>query len=359
MYNLFSKRFESASSITKPPGFELIRRTYQRELANITDYYNSRVYAVQSNHLLCRVITSGFVNTDYSLDRFMDVAYSRSPYVAKHFNMTDEISYGKMFDGVFYGKGCDEVIMYNDDYFNAYDALENWKTLTPVKVLEHPISDFSLILPDGKVNNTAKGLAVITINIPMLLLMYKGFLIQQAAKIGQAQLGVEHFVHMYVLPGMMQSHMEIVFLNRLKNNFYAAPMSASTRHLPFLVVDYSDKVDRVCDEILDNLNDSSKPFFMYLKNIPCFYSEDMQDALIMPDVTRTRQIWWSLLLTRLGTIKFLLDLGNERGRVANMSMINKLLIDIRQIKRENIVSLVLPEDLLYETLVTFEDIQAT
>lgn len=356
MYNLFTKKAVSANSVIKPPGFELIRRVYQRELATVVEYYNTRVYAVKSNHLLCRLLTTGYVPIEYGIDRFIEVAYARSPYLAKYFNFTSELGYGKLFDGDFYGTGNDEIILYNEDYFNPFDALDNWKCLAPVKVLEHPISDFGLLLPNGQENNTAKGVCVLSINIPLLLVMYRGFLFDQIKRQGQSQLGVEHFVHMHVLPGMLKSHLELITLNRLKNTFYGAPMSESLKKHPFLVVDYADKVDRVNKEILEHLDNTSRLYSQYLKCIPSFFEEDMQSALLMPDLARTRQVWWSLILARLGTMKFLIDLGGERGIDSNMSYIGRLQIDVKQIKRENVLNSVLPIDIEYDVEEVFEEI---
>lgn len=356
MYKLFTKKADSNNAVIRPPTFELIKRTYQRELDKIVEYYNTRVYAVQSNHLLCRILTTGYVPIQYEMSRFMEVAYTRAPYVAKYFNLTSEINYGKFFDGVFYGEGNDEIILYTDDYFNPFDAIANWRTLKPVTVLEHPISDLDLLLPNGENNSTAKGLCVISINLPMLLAMYKGFLQHQASIGGQR--GVTHFVHMYVLPGMLQSHLEIVLLNRVKNQFYAAPMSSSLKHHPFMVTDYSNQVDRVAKDIIKHLKDKQTLYTQYLKCIPSFYNEDMQEFLLMPDMAKTRQVWWALILTRLGTMKFLLDIGEDKGVSSNGTYINKIQIDIKQLLRENLIATVLPKDLFYETKETFEEIQA-
>lgn len=360
MYKLFTKKAVSNNSVIKPPTFEYIQRTYQRELAKIVEYYNTRVYAVQSNHLLCRILTTGYVPVQYPLDRFMEVAYTRSPYVAKYFNITSDITYGKFFDGTFYGPGNDEILLYNEDYFNPFDALENWKSLKPITVLEHPVSDFGLLLPNGKDINTAKGLVVVTINLPMLLVMYRGFLQRQGVMQTQedaSHLGVSHFVHMFVLPSMLESHLEIVLLNRVKNLFYSAPMSSSLKHHPFHVINYSDKVDKIALEVIKHLKDKQTLYTQYLKCIPSFYKEDMQEFLLMPDMAKTRQVWWCLLLTRLGTMKFLLDIGEKKGISSNGTYINRLQLDIKQLNRENLISSLLPSDLLYEVKNIFNEIQ--
>ena len=358
MYNLFTKKVESNNSVIRPANFELIRRIYQRELATIAQYYNSRVYTVKSNHILCRLLNTGYVPIEYSLERFLEAAYARAPYLAKYFNFTSELGYGKVFDGDFYGPGNDEIIIYNEDYFNPFEAAGNWKALQPLKVLEHPVSDFSLLLPNGNDHNSAKGLVVITINVPMLLVMYRGFLLSRSGRDSEQQLGISHFVHMYVLPSMMESHTDIVVLNRLKNLFYAAPMSQSTKHHPFPIVDYSDKVDRVNTDVLKHLKDTSRLYSQYLKCIPSMVNEDMQESLLMPDLAKTRQVWWALIMARLSTMKFLIDLGGEHGQDANGTYIHKLQIDIRQLRRESVLDSVLPIDIAYDVEQVFNDISA-
>lgn len=348
MYNLFTQRFEGNNSQIKPPGFELVRRIYQREIDNIVSYYHDRVFAVKSNHLLCRVITTGMVPIGYDMERFMEAAYARSPYLSNHFNFTSEINYGNFEKGVFYGKGNDELLIYSEEYFDPIDGLENWKDLRPVKVLEHPISDFGLLLPNGLVHSTAKGLCVISINLVMLFVQYRGFVTEQMAKRGTVDaslLDTAHFVHMYVLPGMLQSHMEIAILNRFKNLFYGAPMSTATKHHPFPVVDYSDRTDKVLKEILKHVKDSKMSYYSALKNIPTIYSEDMQDALLMPDVAQTVQVWWALILTRLSTMKFLIDLQGTNGVHNNRSFVNKLKIEVKRLEKQPAMNTRLPDDL--------------
>lgn len=361
MYDLFTQRFDSNNSVIRPPAFELIRRIYQRETETIIEYYNDRVFTVRSNHLLCRLLTTASVPFYYDLDRYTQAAYARSPYIAKYFNFTSDINYGKFFDGVFYGEGCSELILSYEEYFNPYEAIQNWKNLSPVTVIEHPVSDLALNLPDGKDNSTAKGLVVVSINVPMLLVQYRGFVTQQLGRVQSGNpslLDIAHFVHMYVLPGMMKSHIEIVILNRMKNLYYGAPMSDALDKHAFAVVNYSDKIDRVLEDIIDHVSDRQILYNSLLKNIPCIWHRDMQEFLLMPDIAPTRQAWWALILSRLSTVKFLFDIGGEEARRVNSSLLNRMRIDAKRLDRESILASQLPEDLFYEFQTMIDEIVA-
>lgn len=360
MYNLFTQRFDSNNSIIRPPAFELVRRIYHREIEKIISYYNSRVIPVKSNHLLCRLLLTAGVPFEYDIDRYMEASYARSPYVAKFFNFTSDISYGKLHNGVFYGEGNDEIIIYNEDYFNPHEAYLNWKTLTPVKVLEHPISDIGMTLPRGIRTSTATGLCSITVNVPMLLLQYKAFVQSESMKIlngVEGRLGEAHFVHMYVLPGMLKSHFDIIILNRMKNLFYGAPMSQRLLKLPFAVIDYTSKIDKILTEINDHIRNHRAAYYSDLKVIPSIFYNDMQESLLMPDIAPTRQVWWALMLSRLSTIMFLIDIGGEAGKSYNGTFINRLIIDTKRMMQDKVLQSVLPTDIFYDVEETFKVIQ--
>jgi len=361
MYQLFTKQFDSANSVIKPGGFDYLQRTYQREILNINDYYNNRVYAIKSNHLLCRLLQSANVPHQYEIDRFMEAAYARSPYISKHFKFTSDINYGIFHQGIFYGDGVDELIIYDESYFNPYEAIINWKNIQAVKVLEHPVSSLGLLIPNGKRNTTSTGLAVISIDIPLLLIQYRGFCSQQFLKVDYEEnadslLAVTHFLHMYVLPNMLYSHIELVIRNRLMNLFYGAPMDVSLAKHPFPVINYDDKLDKCLLTIIKHIKDTNMQYFSMLKNIPSIFVRDCQAALQMPDMAKTRQVWWALLLTRLNTMKFLLDIGGSKGISNNKSFINKLQIDIKRLLDENLIESMLPEDMYFDTKETLLEI---
>lgn len=361
MYKLFTEVYEGNPALLHFPAFDYIKRTYQRELEKVIDYFQTRVYAVKSNHILCRVLTSTSLPLSYEVDRFMEVVYARSPYVAKHFNFTSDIQYGKFHDGLFYGEGNLELILSTENYFNPYDQFANWKDIEAVKVLTHNVSHINLMLPNGNKNDSGEGIVSIAIDLPLLFLQFKGFMNQQYMRYqdgGQSALGVTHFVNMYVLPKMLKSHLECVILNRLMNLFYGAPMSEPLKKLPFLIVDYHDKLDNVLYEVIRHLRDNQMWYVKSLMNIPSVFNENMQVSMQMPDISRTRQAWWALFLSRWKLINFLIDIGGIEGIKNNGSTINRLKVDIKEMGRTRIIKTFLPEDMVYDIQERMEMILA-
>lgn len=359
MYRLFNEEERLHLPRMQFPAFEYIRRTYQRELLNVADYYHNRVYAVKSNHLLANILYHINIPMQYAIDRYTDVALARGPYIAKSFNLTSDINYGQVFDGVFFGSNCQELILYDEEYFNPFYAEREWSRISAVKVLAHPKSDFGLLLPNGRDSSTGGGLAVISVNIPLLAVQYRGFLKNQMTKVKQevGMLDIQHFIHMYVLPNMLYSQIDLTIMNRLMNLFYNAPMSVPILKHPFMVTDYTHRMDHILLDVLETLTEKSERFDAALNQIPTIIAKNMQDALQMPDVAPTRQVLWALILTRLNVMKFLLDVSNESSITTNRMEINQLKRLLRQFDIDGIFTNVLPHDIAYDTIQIVDQIR--
>lgn len=359
MYKLFTDRYEPTGSVIRPPGYDLVRRMYQKEVLKIISYYHSRVYAVKSNHLLCRLINTSTISLDNILDRYTEIAFTRGPFVAKNFLLTTETTPGITHDGVFFGPGSEEIIIYNDDYFNPHEVIKDWRNIRAVEVLGHEISDFSLLLPNGKRNNADKGLCFISLNLPLLMVQYRGFLREQSLNSNTADygggLGISHFVNMYVLPNMLYSHIEHCLFNRFCNIFYKAPMGEGLGHYPFPILDYTSRLDSVLKEVIDYLTNKSDSYSDMLANIPAVFKKDMGDVLVMPDLAKTRQIWWALQITRLKAMKLLKDMGNKNGINYNRSLFNRGSIDFERLLKDPTMYKVLYPDTLYEVRETINE----
>lgn len=347
MFELFQSTTPHPGSQRLPPEFEYVKRTYLRELLTLQEYYHSRVYAVRNQNLLVRILTHVDTPMEYIADRYVEVTRVRAPYLAKAYRLTSEIDYGVVHPGTFYGPGTDEVLLYDDTYFDPVYAEKNWKRITAVTPIWHPRSDLGFMLPNGKATSTDNGLAVTAINIPLLALQYRCFLRDQlvSQKTDAGMLGPNHFVHMYVLPNMMFAHTDIVIMNRLMRVYYGLPMGEARQRHPFPIVQYDNKLDSVLSKIVTDYQNRPMQYDWLLSAMPTISSEDMAHALLMPEIAPTRQVWWSMMISRLETIGFLIDLGGEEGIRRNGVHLNRLNRDLRRLKRENIYDQVLP----YET----------
>jgi len=352
MYEIFNESYYTGSSGNYHwPEFDYIRRTYLKEIHQIEQYYHSRVYAVKSNHILNYILDDLSVPMQYDPYRYVEACRARAQFVARTIGLTNEISFGKIHQGPFYGPGSQEILLSTDTWFDIDVVLKDWQNIISVKPLLHCRSDLNLMLPNGKKSGTESGLSTISLNIPMMALQYRQFSLDQYQRMREKNglLGSSHFIHMYVLPNMMGPHIDLVIMNRLMNLYYGKPMGQGLMRHAFAISDYSQKVDRVLNKVLDRLKNTKLTDSEIIGFIPSIFYSSMRRALQMPDYAPTRQIWWSLLLTRLEIMNFILDIGLlTTGYHLFMPDINQLKIDLYRLKRENVLKQMLPFDLYYD-----------
>lgn len=293
------------------------------------------------------------VPMSYDLDRYYEVATARALAVANGLSFTSTINPGAWYKGVFY-HGSKELIITHTGNDIPSELAKDWKNLQTVKVLESPVSNLKYMLPDGRRHNVEAGLAVISIDIPCLMVQYRQFLIEQnngAVIEGDNRtgenIGTRHFVGKYVLPNMLYSQTDLAIHRRLFNLLSGAPMGDSLQKHPFFISDYTELLDKGLLEILERVSVTKMRYRDVLEQIPKVFSGY---PLRMPDLAETRQVWWALFLTRLDAIRFLFDVGGEEGRHYNAVELNALKIDLKRLKSENVLKAKLPPD-------TYGDVQ--
>lgn len=349
MFKIFESKYTENNGVIRPPEFELVKRVYDYQIDHIVNYYRDNVKFIPNQHLLVRMLNLFMPSLDYDLEAFIGIVYARSPYVAKHFRLTSEIETGSFFEDLFYMGH--NLVIYDEEYFNPYEVTKNWKTAQSVKVLKHPISNLMFLLPaPSRYPTIESGLSVVKVNLPMLLVQYREFLMNEMLKPEGTRGGAQAFVARYVLPNMIYSHADIAIFNRFYNNYYKLPVvdTEASKH-PFMVIDYSRRIDRVASTLLKYIANRQMPYYGYLKLIPSIYKEDAQEALQMGSFIKTRRNWWALYLARLDEMCFLYDVGGDVGKYRNRDLLAKARIDISRLLNEHIYGTVLPIDMVEVT----------
>ena len=359
MYALFTQSSHPAGNVSRPAQFEWIKRSYLAEIDKIKEYYRTRVFSLPNQHLLVRLLTTAIVPIQYDIERYVEVSSTRSPYVAKHFKFTSEINAGTAHHNCFYGGVVEEYLLSVENYINPFQTSPIWDDVPAVQVLQHPASDLSLCLPTGSTYGNMGGTSVISIDIPRLLVQYRAFLKEQNTRIGlgsEQVLGPSHFIHQRILPQLMESHLDYVWMNRLMNRFYGSPNSIAYKKLPFPVLSYESKLDEMADQILRHLTDSKTWYTHSLQSIPSFYKKDMLEALQLPDLAQTNQVWWLVFLARLPVIKFLLDVGGENGVRSNRAYVNQLQTALKRLISQGIPAGTMSKDTRFDFEYEVEEI---
>jgi hypothetical protein len=338
-----------------------LRDVHQRmveDVGKVIQYYRTSGRVVKNDHILNVLINTINVPLRYDLMHYHDVVWQRGIHVARFLGMTSSLARGKWFNSTFYGN-LDEIILAYNGSNNPNKLEKNWEDLEPVKVLECPVSDSSYQIPDGKEHSKAKGIVVIGIDIPMLMVMYRKFCEkEQIRRLNPdvAKYGTPNFIAMYVLPNMLKSQTDLMIVNRLINLFEGTANCKSLTKHPFFISDYTPLLDRNLELIIERFNELPLLYRNMILQIPYVFSED---ALDIPDIAPTVQVNWALWLTRLKMIKFLTEVGNANTIELNRADLNDLRIELRNFRTNHVWGNVLPKDhrsLILQQLDTLEKV---
>lgn len=357
MYELFEDTRLPKYPVVKIGQIDYIKRTYTREMEKVIDYYSTRVSRIDNDHILNRLIVTGSPNTNYDLLKYVHICKVRASTLADNFEFTSSELYGKLRNGQFYS-GCKELILFDDDDFDEEYVYKNWKEVDAVKVLSHPFSDLRLVPPFGQEYTDKKGLLVVlSINISKLLVQYKAFMDSRLHLPDQERLylGSMHFLKMHVLPNILRTHLDFVFYNRLKNMFYVTPGYECKLRLPFHIVDQTAIVDDMLSYYLEKFENQPLTYVQFLQNCPAIVKTNALEALHMPDLAKTKQVYWALFLTRLEDMFFLIHLLGENGYKNNRRYIEKMLFDCKWFLRDNTFKYVLENSIYRGYLADMKD----
>ncbi len=346
MQNLFSLSSPAGQGIMKFPEWNYVALGLKKNLSTVINFYRHNPMAVKSDHFLVKLLQTITIPQSQCLERYYSNVDAISLNVSMVLKMTSSIYKGQMFEGIFYGLGSPEILIANSDSFDFEKAHVQWKNCCPVKVLRHSISDLNLNIPNGHVNGSEAGLAVISINITMLAVMYRAFRMNQMLIAdGDSEESVMQFIHMYVLPNMLFSHLDHVLFNRIDNLLQGAPMGESRVKHSFFLIDYSEKVTHIQTGLIRNIEKVGKDFIGILRSIPAITKNNMDELMAMPEIAPTRQIVWALVIARLEVLTFLFMISEDGPGKRNQMQVNRILRNITAYRSDNLMRSMLPIDI--------------
>lgn len=347
MQTLFTSYDDKASfPLLHANNQDYITRSYRRDLNKMVNYYRASNYSVKSNHLLCRIITTCSTSIELDIEHYMKTINVRSAYVAKHYFLTSPLQYGRIHYGVFGNEKTPHVLVDVSNYFNIFSDYQKddlWRRLCPVKCIGHEDSSMNLHLCDGGDHTSSTGMMYFTIDIPLLMFMYRQYLVSALSNREgvDTNTNIGHFVKAYVLPNVAYSYTDLMIVNRLSNLLSGRPMDIGTSKLPIAVIDYRDKLDKSLLMLVNRIKNKRMNYAGYLRCIPTLTAGDGQLALQLPDLPPVRQCNWMMLSSRLKACRLLIDLGGEEGRKANLSLLTALKIEFKQLMRSRELETVL------------------
>lgn len=307
MQSLF--RFESQSQVGS---VQLQQWSYAKaglldNLDKIQQYYHTYPIAVKASHVLVRLIQSIAVSRKLDFERYVANCVNSGLQAAKAIGFTTSLNKGAVWNGEFYGSRYKEVLIAHNELFNLQDLATQWKTTSAVTVLQSEETDLSMLPPDGRINSTSEGLAVISVNVPLLMAQYYWFNKEQdiVEANGGARRTIYQFVHAYALTNMLPSHLDCVCFNRLYNRLIGTPNAEPVRKHSFFLVDYSNALNAISDQQLKYVKGLDKRFDGVMRTVALPYSDNLSNFAHLPNTPVTTQVFWALAISRLKILSFL------------------------------------------------------
>lgn len=327
MLEFFNNPDIHGQGILRPTTWPYIKEGLNKNLKTVKDYYNIKPFAVKSNHILSRILNNIGVSYFYTLERFADIVDAKAFNIAMGMKMSSPIYRGNIFKDVFYGGDIDEVLVAVDDPFDIYDVYKNWKKVSAVKVIYHPKSDLDLQILNGRYFGTESGTAVISINIALLAVQYKAFLEKEITVLesGESPKSTAQFIHMYVLPNMLDSHLDIALFNRAFNLLTNSQMGVSYKRHVFYLTDYTNHVDNVYNDLIKHYKTNDRHYKTLLRSFPVAVQDNFEEVLYLPDNAPTKQSIWTNVVARLKPIEFLIKLSQNNGNKLDRTVNNMIL----------------------------------
>ena len=332
MLNLFDLLPGTSAPTTYPANWNTVRAGLRRNLNTIITFHRENPAAVKSDHFLVRLLQSLPMSYSISANRYADYISGMALNLSMALKMTSSISKGNIFKGTFYGPGNSEVLVAHCEDFDPDLIEREWVNAQPVQVLRQPRSDLNMNLPDGINTGTESGIVVIAINIPELAVMYRAFCKEQEAAAnltGEARLTVMQFVHMYVLPNMLFSHIDTVILNRIRCLKEQRPYGEATKRHSFVIQDYDGRLNDIHTTLVEMLNRVTRNLNGVLQNVPCVFKNTLKEACRTPDMAATRQVMWALAIARLPALIYGLESIRAGAGATNAQEGNKIAQNLR------------------------------
>ena len=294
----------------------------------LTDYFQTSAFRLPNTHLLIQITKNLEYALDTPFDKVVETVYARAPYVARHFNLTSQISYGKYHKHVFYSSQYNDCVDYifsnNIVDVDPFDKERKWKDLSPVEVIHHPCTDFKLLPINGELRVPLSGYSVVHIDIPLLALQYRAWC-EDMIKTFQhdAVYNVNKFIVTKVLPKLYPSHMDYTLVNLMGVKEGTVPKTENSQWLPIALPDMQKPAEDAVNELHKKLTNSRRPYLQTLESYPSLFQANGLEALKMPIVIPTRQLNWLQVISRLPVIETMISLQGKSGREVNKSYLSE------------------------------------
>lgn len=359
MYDLFNLSFGVQTPFFRHPDWSYVAPTIRRTLDQFITYYQNQSFPVKANHVLVKLIQSIGAIERMGDSAYYDYVGYRSTNLSMALKFTSYISKGDVFNHLFFDENTSEVILSFNNAFNIKEAMADWKNVKAIEILRHSKNSLALFPLDGKSKGSNDDIAIYAINIPLLLVQYRAFRINQHLEnAGDSEESIMQFVGQYVLPNMQYSFLDWAIFNRLSNLYFNKPSEPFIVKTPFNQINYEDKVDKILLDQIARFKNTKLRFDAILNMVPMISAQNLFDLAKLPNILPTRQVIWAEVLSRLPVLRFLFHVSCDSNTVENQAFMNKVLRQAIYYRSDNTLKYALPISIFNDVTDTIDELEA-
>lgn len=313
MFDIFSRKYELNQKLHISGKHDYVVSRFQEAMTRLSYYFRKTVYTVENDNILVQLITQAMVQ--YVDDRQFYYAVARRVNgLASALRINTETHRaGSLGKNHFFGKGVTEFLISTSNGFpDGLDISQYWQELQPLKVISHPYSDVTMNLRTGAETTGVSGYAVLTVDIPLLLLQYVKWR-QYAEQYMEMTPTVQQFVFQYPLVNLLKSDIDVTYFNRLQNKALGRENIPQRKRYGLAVNDVANYLDNDQDYFLEMVGKVPVNFLNLSQGLPLITQQTLWDFLQVPNVPLTRTNSPFFLLGYLPYLALLAQLSYQSG----------------------------------------------
>ena len=295
------------------------------QVFRVKEYYQSQNIQVDNNHPLAVMFDLISPSTHSDLEDLVDTVNERVSTLARRFDFYHLSNpNAKPTSGLFYHDGVKEYIYLDESYFDVNLCFEGWQKVAPIKIHTHPFTDNNLTLCNGTSDSPEGGSAVITINMAMLIVQWRGWLQSSTENKGN----LRHFLFTYPIVNMLKAHTDIAIINRTINRMLGKPVMGYKREHPILTVDYYKLLDEKIDAQIKVFKTRKRHYHEVFTDFKTYFKPNWFNYLAIKNIPPMRTTRWLLTINNLRYAHFYLSYYEQGYMVAELQILANIKRDI-------------------------------
>lgn len=333
MFELFNQRTHGSSSLHVSPRHEYVTSRFDEAWVRLAHYFRKAVYTVESDNLLCQVIHHANVVYTGDDEQYYYAVASRVEKIASALRLNTSVhKSGPLVKNHFYGSDVKEyVIAVTRGYPSGLDASKYWQHFQPLQVISHPYSDLTMNPRNGAETAGVKGTAVLTLDVPLLLLQYTRWRYWME-KYADRQPEIAQFVFQYPVVNLIPSDTDVSYFNRLRNAMMGRPNIPQRKRYGLGLNDVTNFVEKEQSVFLVEAVKNNASILDLALGTPLVFSETLWDFLQLPDTIFTNRNSGLWLLGYLPYLGYLAQLSAQAKSNDNTATTAYLLKQFRYFK---------------------------